>query len=265
MKKATKDILIIIPAYNEGKTIGRLLEQLETPEISDNADILVMNDASKDCTERVVRERGHAVVTHIYNMGYGSGLQVGYKYATRRAYKYLIQMDADGQHDVCNIQALYDRIRTPDEKGKFPDIVMGSRYMKGSAEYNVGIIKKFAYALFSLLIRIFTKKKITDPTSGLQILNYRAFSFYSKYANFDDRYPDANMLLQMLLLGFRVEELPAVMHYRTEGKSMHSGIIKPMIYMFRMMYSIIAVWLTVKVYHGNQGDELTDEAVSENI
>jgi len=265
MKKATKEILIIIPAYNEGKTIGKLLEQLEAPEISDKADILVMNDASKDETEQVVKSHGHAVVTHIYNMGYGSGLQVGYKYAVRKGYKYLIQMDADGQHDVCNIKNLYEKITTPDEKGKFPDIVMGSRYMEGSAEYNVGIIKKFAYALFGGLIKFFTKKKISDPTSGLQIISKRAFTFYSKYANFDDKYPDANMLLQMLLLGFRVEEIPAVMHYRTEGKSMHAGIIKPMIYMLRMMYSIIAVWLTVKVYHSNRGDVLLDEASSKII
>ncbi|MCQ2496993.1 MAG: glycosyltransferase family 2 protein [Lachnospiraceae bacterium] len=265
MKKAVKDILIIIPAYNEEKTIGRLLEQLENPEISEIADILVMNDSSKDDTERLVRERGHAVVTHIYHMGYGSGLQIGYKYAVKKGYKYLIQMDADGQHDICNIKKLYERIICADNNGRTPDIVLGSRYMEGSSEYHAGVMKKIAYVFFRGLIKLFTGKRISDPISGLQILNSRAFTFYSKYANFDDKYPDANMILQMLLLGFKVEEIPAVMHYRTEGKSMHSGVIKPIIYMFRMMYSIIAVWMTVKVYHSSQGDVLPDETVSKNI
>ena len=60
------------------------------------------------------------------------------------------------------------------------------------------------------------------------------------------------MLLQMLLLGFRVEEIPAVMHTRSEGISMHSGL-KPMFYMFRMMFSIIAVWIRVKLYRVDKG------------
>ena len=132
--------------------------------------------------------------------------------------------------------------------------------LEGSAEYNPGAIKKFAYSLFRGIIRLFTGKRISDPTSGLQIISRRAFTFYSKFSNFDDKYPDANMLLQMLLLGYRIEEIPAVMHYRTTGKSMHSGL-KPFIYMFRMTYSIIAVWLMVRVYHG--GNLVNDEQTAE--
>ena len=87
-----------------------------------------------------------------------------------------------------------------------------------------------------------------DPTTGLQGLSRRAFTFYSRYNHFDDKYPDANMIMQMLLLGYRVEEIPAVMHDRTEGVSMHSGL-KPVVYMFRMMFSIIAVALRIKLFH----------------
>ena len=56
------------------------------------------------------------------------------------------------------------------------------------------------------------------------------------------------MIMQMMLLGYRVKEIPAVMHVRTEGVSMHSGL-KPIVYMFRMTFSIIAVWLREKLYH----------------
>ena len=112
-----KEVLIIIPAYNEAANIGKVLDQLEKPEISDIADILVMNDASVDATNWLVKVRGHALVTHVFNLGYGSGIQLGYKYAVRRGYKYVIQMDADGQHDVCNIPLLYNRLRQKDEDG----------------------------------------------------------------------------------------------------------------------------------------------------
>ena len=247
MEKEQKELLIIIPAYNEEKNITSVLQQLEQPEIADIADVLVMDDASWDNTRNIALERGHTVVTHVFNLGYGSGLQLGYKYAVRNGYRYVIQMDADGQHDVCNVLALYERLKKPIQGGEYPDIVLGSRFMEGSAPFRVSMVKKFAFVLFRTLIRMSTGRRIVDPTTGLQGLSRRAFQFYSVYGHFDDRYPDANMILQMLLLGFLVEEIPAVMHTRTEGVSMHSGI-KPMFYMFRMMFSMIAVWLRIRLY-----------------
>ncbi len=54
------------------------------------------------------------------------------------------------------------------------------------------------------------------------------------------------MILQMRLLGFRLMEVPAVMHHRIEGVSMHSGI-RPLVYMFRMFFSILAVIIRIKI------------------
>ena len=252
MSSSQKELLIIIPAYNEGKTIGALLDKLEHPEIAQIADILVMNDASKDNTAEIVRNRKHTVITHVYNLGYGSGLQVGYKYAARRGYQYVVQMDADGQHDACNVLALYECLKKADASGKYPDIVIGSRFLEGSTTFPISTVKKLAIAMFRMLIKLGTGKRILDPTSGLQGLNRKAFGFYARFGHFDDKYPDANMIMQMLLLGFRVEEVPAVMHARTEGVSMHSGL-KPVKYMFRMMFSIMAVWVRIKVYKVDVG------------
>ena len=238
-----KPLLIMIPAYNEEKSIGTVLEQLSSPEISAIADILVMNDASTDATAEIAWDGGAHCVTHVFNLGYGGGLQVGYKYADRQGYRYVIQMDGDGQHDVCNVMTLYNALRS----GNHPDIVVGSRFMEGSSPYESGLLKDIAYRWFRLLLRMMTGKTIADPTSGLQGLSRRAIRFYARYRHFDDRYPDANMLAQMMMLGFQVDQLPAVMHYRTEGTSMHSGIIKPAVYMLRMTLSLISVWIRVKV------------------
>lgn len=247
-EKQKKEILIIIPAYNEEKNIGKVLDDLQQSPLGDQLDILVMNDASKDATGQVVSEHHCKVITHIFNLGYGSGLQVGYKYALRHGYSYVIQMDADGQHDVCNVEKIYRELATADEAGKTPDIVLGSRFTEGWEAYPTSFVKKLAYLMFRFLIRVGTGKKITDPTTGLQGLSRRAFGFYALYNHFDDKYPDANMIMQMMLLGYRVKEIPAVMHVRTEGVSMHSGL-KPIVYMFRMTFSIIAVWLREKLYH----------------
>lgn len=257
-EKKQKDLLIIMPAYNEEKNIVPVLEKLERPEIAEIADVLVMNDASSDSTNRVVKSHGHTLVTHVFNLGYGSALQLGYKYAIRRDYKYVIQMDADGQHDICNIPKLYERLKTADADGRYPDIVLGSRFMKESAAYPVSLVRKVAYAWFRQMIRAFTGRKIADPTTGLQGLSRKAVLYYSKYKHFDDRYPDANMIIQMILLGFRIDEIPAVMHTRIEGKSMHAGL-KPIVYMFRMTFSILAVVFRVKVLKIDAGAGEMDE------
>lgn len=231
-----------------------LLDSLEKPEISSIADVLVMNDASSDATNWVVKDRNHTLVTHVFNLGYGSALQLGYKYAIRRGYRYVIQMDADGQHDVCNIPEIYKEMTTPDENNNYPDIVIGSRYLKESGKYKTSIMKGAAYRLFRWIIKMMTGTTVMDPTSGLQGLSRRTVLYYSRYNHFDDKYPDANMLTQMLLLGFRVKEIPAVMHYRTAGESIHSGL-KPVAYMFRMLLSILAIWFRIKIFKIDTGVE----------
>lgn len=252
MKKEKKQLLIIIPAYNEEKNIGELLDRLKEPDIAGIADVLVMDDASKDKTRQIVLDKQLQVVSHVFNLGYGSGLQVGYKYAISNDYEYVIQMDADGQHDISNILTIYNKLITSDENGKCPDIVLGSRFLEGSVTFPISKVKKVAINLFRFLIKLGTGQKIMDPTTGLQGLSKRAIAFYGGYNHFDDKYPDANMIMQMILLGYRVVEISAVMHARTEGVSMHSGL-KPILYMLRMMFSIIAVWVRIKVYKVDVG------------
>lgn len=154
MKK--KEVLVIIPAYNEQDTIMNVLDQLEKPEIAAIADVLVMNDASSDATNWIVKARGHALVSHVFNLGYGSGLQLGYKYAIRKGYQYVIQMDADGQHDVCNIPVIYERLKQKDEDGRYPDIVLGSRFLDGSSPFPVSRTKKTAFHLFRFMMKTAT-------------------------------------------------------------------------------------------------------------
>ncbi|MEZ3433058.1 MAG: glycosyltransferase family 2 protein [Lachnospiraceae bacterium] len=241
-----KEVLIIIPAYNEGNNIRRTLTQLEQLNMKDCVDILVVNDASTDSTNWIVKEMNYPMLSQLFNMGYGCALQTGYKYAVRRGYQYVIQMDGDGQHDVCNIPAIYKKLKEPDSGGRCPDIVLGARFMEESADFPISLPKKIVYSMFRFLIRMTTGNKIADPTTGLQGLSRKAFLYYSKYNHFDDKYPDANMIILMMLAKFRVVEIPAVMHARTEGKSMHSGL-KPFWYMLRVMYSVLIVLFRIKV------------------
>ena len=244
MKK--KELLIIIPSYNEGNNIRRLLMQLEELDMKDRADILIVNDASTDSTNWIVKEMHYPMLSQLYNMGYGCALQTGYKYAVRRGYQYVIQMDGDGQHDVCNIPVIYRKLKEQDADGRCPDIVLGARFMEGSSDFPVSLPKRIVYSIFRFLIRMTTGRRVADPTTGLQGLSRKAFLYYSKYDHFDDKYPDANMIILMMLIKFRVVEVPAVMHTRVEGKSMHSGL-KPFWYMLRVLFSVCVVLFQTKV------------------
>lgn len=247
-----KDTLIIIPAYNEGKTIGALLEQLLVTDATRFADVLVINDYSADDTKEVVSSFGDRIIliNHIFNQGYGASLKTGYCYAKRNHYKYVIQMDADGQHAIVNLSRMYERMTQPDA----PDIMIGSRFLTGSESFPISAVKKTAIRYFRFLIRISTGKIITDPTSGLQMLNERAFSYYAGYQNFDLKYPDANMIIKMLLLGYEIEEIPAVMYAREEGISIHSGL-KPVLYMIIMCLSTTAVMIRYRNLEGRRNPD----------
>ncbi len=236
--------LILIPAYNESASIGKLLEDLKDSGAYDYADVLVIDDHSSDRTGRIAREHGAATVRNIFNLGYGSALQLGYKYAVNYGYQYVIQMDADGQHDASNVKKIYDALLSPSKRlnGAQPDIVLGSRFLPGSVSFPSSGIKLFAIKFFRLLIHWLTGGYITDPTSGLQGLDRAAFYFYSEFNNFNSRYPDANMFIQMIMKGFSYLEIPAVMHERKSGKSMHSGIFKPAYYMIFMVLSVVTTF-----------------------
>ena len=237
--KNEHDLLVIIPAHNEEKNLPLVFEGIRENQIDRIADILIINDASSDRTAEIARQNGAACISFVFNLGYGNALQMGYKYADENGYGFLVQIDADTQHDPCNVPILYNALKTPSADGTLPDIVLGSRFMKGSAEYHPGFMKKLGFWWFGTLVKLFGGGELADATTGLQGLNRRAFSHYARFDNFDANYPDANMILEMKLLGYNVLQIPAVMHTRSSGEGMHTGIWKPAKYMVRSTIALI--------------------------
>ena len=242
--------LIIIPAYNESENIVKTVDAIK--ENAKGFDYVIINDCSTDKTRDICEENHFNIINLPINLGIGGAVQTGYRYAYEEGYDIAVQVDGDGQHDVCNIPVIYQRLKEPDADGKCPDIVLGARFREGSSDFPVSKPKKIVYSMFRFLIRMTTKNRISDPTTGLQGLSRKAFLYYSKYNHFDDKYPDANMIIMMLLTGFRVVEVPAVMHARTAGKSMHSGL-KPFWYMLRVIYSVIIILFQVKILKKDAG------------
>lgn len=223
---------IIMPAYNEAGRIASTIAGIR--KVSD-ADIIVVDDGSKDNTADEAKTAGALVITLPFNLGYGGALQTGFKYALKEGYEFAVQMDADGQHDPMSIKTLIVPV-IADEV----DITIGSRFMDKS-NYKAPFVRRIGMYFFGLIASIFTGRKITDSTSGFQALNKKVMEFYASGAYPVD-YPDADVIIMLHRQGFRFKEVPVIMHNAAKP-SMHGGIIKPMYYIFKMMISILVTLL----------------------
>jgi glycosyltransferase involved in cell wall biosynthesis len=225
-------ILFVIPAYNEAENIEKVLKEIKKD--APFADILVINDCSKDNTKEIVEANGVKCITGIFNLRYAWAVQTGIKYAYQNNYDYVIQFDADGQHIAKEAIKLYDKMKETN-----CDIVIGSRYLKDMG-YPCPFMRRVGTRIFEGMIKLFCHQRIADPLSGFQCLNKKVIERYSKMGNYPE-FPDANLIIEMLLQGYKIEEVPVKMRLREAGESMHGGIIKPIKYMINMFYTIIFI------------------------
>ena len=230
MKK--EKVLFVIPAYNEEDNIGKVLDEIK--KNVDFADVVVINDCSKDRTREIVLGRGVHCIDGIFNLRYAWAVQTGIKYAYQNGYDYVIQFDADGQHIAAEALKLLEAAR----KGH-ADIVIGSRYIKDMG-YPCPLFRRIGTKIFEWLVKLFCHQRIADPLSGFQCLNKRVIERYSKIGAYPE-FPDANLVIEMLLAGYKIEEVPVKMRLRETGESMHGGIIKPIKYMVNMFYTIFFI------------------------
>ena len=224
----------LIPAFNEEGGIGPVIDAIRAA--APGFDVLVVDDGSSDRTAQEARAHGAIVLRHPFNLNYGAALQTGYKFAARRGYDVLVQLDADGQHDPSHIPELAARILSGQA-----DASVGSRFLLGEG-YIPPFARRAGMVLFARIASLATGRRITDPTSGYQALSPRVFEFF-QHDVFPTDYPDADMLILLHRARFRVEEVPVKMLADETGKSMHGGVLRPMFYVFKMFLSILVTLL----------------------
>lgn len=229
-------VLMIIPAYNEAMNLVDVVEDIKSN--FKEADILIVNDCSKDNTLEVINKlEGIEYVDLPINLGYSYAVQTGLKYAVEYNYDYLIQFDGDGQHLASEAKKMYEYTLKNNV-----EIVIGSRFLSETS-YSHSFFRKVGTGLFQKIIKMLTGKKISDPTSGLQVIKREVFVPLSKINGYPE-FPDANLLIQLIYQGVNIDEISVEMKNREFGESMHGGIIKPIKYMIKMFYYIIIVFAT---------------------
>lgn len=202
-------ILIIIPAYNEEKNIAHVVNDIK--EHFQEADILVVDDGSTDSTGEIAKKAGVTVINHPFNMGIGVAMQTGYRYADLKEYYIAIQVDGDGQHPPDQIH----RLLKPVIEGK-ADMVVGSRFL-GEGDYVPSFARSIGIRVFSRILSLITRDRVTDPTSGFRAVNREAIRFFAK--NYPEDYPEVEAIVLLHKAGFNIVEAPVQMKARVWGKS----------------------------------------------
>ena len=203
--------LAIVPAYNEQDMVGRVVRdvQREAPGF----DVLVVDDGSTDTTAAQAEAEGALVIRHPYNLGIGGAMQSGYKYALRNDYDVAVQVDGDGQHKPEYLPELLDALQTRSDKA---DMVYGSRF-RGDPGYKVPIGRRLGNMIFSVVLSVITRQRITDPTSGFRMTNRRGIELFAR--DYPHDYPEVEALLMLHAHHLRIHEVQVRMNARGFGRS----------------------------------------------
>lgn len=201
--------LIIIPAYNEAENIEKVVNNLITnyPQY----DYVIVNDGSRDNTERICLQNHYEVLNLPINLGIGGAVQTGYCYARDNDYDMAVQIDGDGQHDVAFLEGMMKLI----EDGQ-ADVVIGSRFVEKEG-FQSSKLRRTGISFLSGLARILTGVKVKDITSGYRLVNRRFIQIFAQ--DYPSDYPEPEAVVIAAVHGGRIAEYPVVMRERENGES----------------------------------------------
>ncbi len=202
-------VLVIVPAYQEEQALPGVLKELaeEVPHL----DVLVVDDGSRDRTAEVAAAAGVAVARLPFNLGVGGALRVGFLFALRNGYDRAVQFDGDGQHDASEIP----RLLTAVDSGA--DLVIGSRFADGSADYPVGRTRRFAMRLLGRIVQLLSGQRLTDTSSGFRGFSAPLIEFFA--LNYPVEYlgDTVEALLLAHYAQFEILEVHVSMRHRVAG------------------------------------------------
>jgi hypothetical protein len=205
----TKDsTLIVIPAYNEEGNIQRVVTSL----LNQGRSVLVVNDGSIDQTGKEASISGSRVINLPFNQGVGGALRAGFQYAVSNGFGRVVQVDADGQHPIEQI----DQLLQVQEDGDF-DLVVGSRFSGVQSEMEIGVSRRLAMLLLAKMATRSAGCEIHDATCGFRVIAGQLLSEFSR--SFPEYYlgDTFEALVAAGKGGYRITEVPVKIVERQAG------------------------------------------------
>jgi len=199
-------IAVGIPAYNEEKNVASIILKLE--KITNQ--IIVCNDGSTDMTSDIAKKMGAIVVNHQKNLGYGAAIRTLFLKARDLEADVLITFDADGQHQVEDINAVLEPIKNGDA-----EIVIGSRFLQDKSEKEMPNYRKIGIKTITALTAASIEEKLTDSQSGFRAYNKRAIQEITPSDH--GMGVSTEILIKASKKGLKISEVPIEILY--EGKT----------------------------------------------
>jgi len=216
-------IFVVIPAFNEEKTIGRVISGLLKLNEFSKDNIVIIDDGSTDNTYDVAKKSGVVVLQHKVNRGQGASLQTGHEYAFENGAEVIVDFDGDDQFNVNDISVAIRAL-----KEKQVNIVFGSRYLDDRSQ--IPWTKRYIILPISRIInQIITGIKLTDAHNGFRVLNKGAIKRI--IINQDRMAHNTEILKKTKKLGLKYIEVPVEVKYHSYGQGIKGGfeIIKDLI------------------------------------
>ena len=223
-------IAVIIPAYNEEKTIKTVIESLPTSIQGYAITPIVVSDGSVDATADQANIDGTTVIEHPLNQGQGGALKTGFEIAEQRQAEIVVSMDGDGQHPAAELRRLVAPIINNEA-----DYVMGSRH-KGSDYSGNSAVRRVGIRTFTWLINRLTRSSITDCTNGFRAIRG---SELSKLTLSEERFSAPELIIEARKNKLRLKEIPITIEERDAGETK-----KPQLgYAFGLARTILMTWI----------------------
>ena len=228
MSNSRNEIFVVVPAYNEERTVSQIIEGIA----KEGYNVVLVNDGSKDNTLNLAIESKRRypdkifIVSHFINRGLGAALKTGIDVAVRKHAKYILTFDADGQHEISDIE----KVVKPLQDGK-ADVCIGARPFK-----DMPFSKSFANSVMNFLTLIFYRRNVKDSQSGLRAFTADAASQinivssgYAVSSEFIREISDKN---------FRLEEVTITTIYTPETQHKGTDAIVGLKILFKMILDL---------------------------
>jgi dolichol-phosphate mannosyltransferase len=220
-----KKTLVIIPTYNEKENVERIIRKIFALSLPFH--VLIIDDGSPDGTANIVKKLLLEFPDRLFleqregKLGLGTAYIHGFKYALKRDYQYVCEMDADFSHSPKDLLKLYKAC----EERKF-DLAIGSRYVNGVTVINWPIGRVLMSYFASSYVRFITSMPIKDTTAGFKCYNRKILETLDlDKIKFTGYAFQIEMKFLTWKYGFRIIEVPVIFKDRVKGQSKMSGSI----------------------------------------
>ena len=222
-------VTVLVPAFREADHIESVIAAIPEAVLGLRVRTLVVVDGPDAPTRDAARRAGAIVCAVPVNRGQGAVLRLGYELALVHGARYIVTIDADGQYDPAEIATVLEPV-----VAGHADFVSGSRRL--GANHQGDRVREAGVVVYAALISWLTGTRVTDPSFGLRAMR----ADVPPHLTLDQpQYQAAELLIGVIMRGYRVTERAATMRTRTGGRSHKGSNVE---YAWRFGRVVVGTW-----------------------